>query len=348
MALTNYTLKAGAGSTQNKTGRFFNVITCFYPLKVVIKNNGRELLSTQVSAGMTFDFEGGFDSIEFYSDVTQSIEYWASNVKLTFEGGQVKEAGAAFIKSRLAGAMGGGATILVSARKDRRRVMLESVDNSVWIGGEGVTSEDGWELKQGERLQLDIAGDVFSWWTNELKTIMRNYSGAYQTSKLLNYKNLPINGTQITEDQINTAINGKWLGFNGDLANGQVVYVAGRSDVEEVADYFDVFIPAGYSTIVFDFNGYMSAEGNASPCIGVSWGDANDLDGKIVWNKSFSTSGSAYFNYSGATELYIGESDEPRFKRVFFWDASNGGSYLDGFSARVLPARRVKVIELSN
>lgn len=347
MSLTNYLIVAGEGSSQNKTGRFFNLLTCFNPVKIVIKNRGKELISTKASAGMSFSFDVQFDEIEFYSDTTQSITYWASETKLNYESGSTKESGAAFINSHVAGAAGGNASVLVAANERRRRVMLESVDDSVWVGGEGVTSIDGWELKKGERLELDIAGDVFSWWTDSVVTILKESAG-FEGSIQLPILSLPKNGTQLSSlNNVQTGNVGKWIGFDGELNNGQVCYIGLRNKVDGVVPYFDVYVPAGKNTLVFNYDVYFSDGGGINPSIGVSWGDVDDISGCILWKSISSASGQANIIKSGKGEIFIGDSEVPRFKRVFFWDSSVQ-SYLGALDTNVIPARKVKVIELNN
>jgi hypothetical protein len=351
MALTNYQVIGGAGSSQSHTGRFFNLLSAFHPLKVVLKNAGKEVISTNITSGMSFDFNQKFDEIEFYSDVTQTIKYWASDTKLDYKEPNPKENGAAFIASRVAGASGGPASILVPAEPSRRRVMLESVDGSVWIGGNDVASDDGWEVKQGERLELDVAGDVFSWWTDTVSTVLRESTGltdgTTQLTVLTGVDLLPTLSYQQSESGINTSAEGLFFPYDGETALGQVCYIANRSRLDGVVTHFDVMVPAGKTTLVFDCMSKLSESGGVNPCVGVSWGEVDDFGGRVLWRSAFSAGGVPLSDYGSVVEIYLGYSDQPRFKRVFVWDGSEA-SFLDSIDANIIPARKVKIIELKN
>ena len=296
---------------------------------------------------MTFNFDMSFDEVEFISETTQSIEYWASETKLNIEDGKVKQTGAAFISSMLAGAVGGAASVLVSADENRRRVMLESVDGSVWVGGNGVTDADGWELRQGERLELDASGDVFCWWTNDVTTTLLEQTAVVDDTTKMKVLSLIQGGSATTEALINLSNEGSYIAFDGEVANGQVVYSANRSRVDNIVDHFDVVIPAGKRTLIVDFSAHFSSAGAIQPCVGVSWDEVDDVGGRMLWQSAFSSSGEPFFNKTGAVEIYLGDSDVSRFKRVYIWDKANE-SYLNYANANVIPARKVKVIELNN
>ncbi|WP_345864608.1 hypothetical protein [Shewanella algae] len=352
MALTKYQLIAKSGSEQNKTGRFFNLVTCFTPVKVVIKQGGRELLSTTASAGMSFEFKSGFDSIEFYSDVTQAIEYWASETKLTYEPKQVGQVGASFLGTKLTGAKGAGSNILVPANSMRRRVMLESVEGSVFIGGAYVTNADGWELKIGERIELDVAGDVWSWWTNESHIKLFDWNGNIENGQVINgLAALPYYSTVVSVDEVNTATPGKQILFN--TQDGLKANIILTRSLIDTATYFDVTLQPEDEFLKFETIGIATDNGGGSGSVSInvaiSVGDIDDYSGRALQGGYESaTSGDSGAAISKEIYLYVGKSDEIRTKRVWVWNNHSDNVMLAELFVNSAPVRLIKVAELIN
>ncbi len=152
-------LKAGQITKIAQVGQFIKVMNCENRFTLKATRQGREVVFSEAAAGFDLAAIEPFDEITIQSESEQKLEIWVSKHKLSYDALSTK---ASRSSSFIADHFGLSQQILpYDPSQSGAKVSLSS--GGFWVGGEGVDSQNGIYVAQGEVYKHDSAAPLHAY-----------------------------------------------------------------------------------------------------------------------------------------------------------------------------------------
>ncbi|KAA1160615.1 hypothetical protein EU508_09160 [Pseudoalteromonas fuliginea] len=200
------TLKPNQAAEIVKTGQFIKVLNCENRFKLNATRQGSEVAFTDAGAGFDLSTITPFDKIAIQSEVNQTVEIWVSAHKLSYDALSTKPSRSSSFLSEHFGLTG----LIAPYDPAQASLKVALTEKGFWVGGEGVTSETGIYIPQGEVYKHDSAAPLYAYINDKPDLVLDTQNRAYLTAT--------------TSDQCRKwAVNGEAMIFLNQGNSGRLV-----------------------------------------------------------------------------------------------------------------------------
>ncbi|GAA5133134.1 hypothetical protein [Thalassotalea piscium] len=159
--LHNILLNAGEYTEQGKQGKYINVVLAAGEITARVRLSGGGVMQTQLVSGMAFPVPQGFESVAFFSEVSQQTKIWLGNLPLTYSPMDSKIVGSSALESKTGLSFYNEVTQLLPSSAGRGKVTL-SAKNDFFVGGAGMTIANAIKIKANELFEISTQGAINS------------------------------------------------------------------------------------------------------------------------------------------------------------------------------------------
>lgn len=130
----------------NTQGQFIKVMNCENTLRIRATSKGQLVFDSEVKAGFDVQTSEPFDLLTITSDTEQKLELWVSKHKLSYDALSTKASrSSSFIVEHF-----GQSQVILPYDPGQSSAKVASSGAGFWVGGEGVSSDSGIYVAQGE------------------------------------------------------------------------------------------------------------------------------------------------------------------------------------------------------